>query len=243
MGDFWLALGFLTTLPAPQVPFQPGRLGRAGRWFPLVGLLIGVLLVLSAAIAGLVLPRMVTAVLVVALWAILTGGLHLDGLADCCDGLLVSAPSTRRLEIMHDPRVGAFGVVGLVLLLLLKVATLTAMQEPALALLVAPLWARWLLLVAGRQPFAGSGGLGSTFAEGLTVRNVVVAGLLPALILVIVAWQYWLILPAAAFSLLICLGVIGLARKQIGGVTGDVLGAVVELSEVAMLIVLSVSAP
>ena len=90
---------------------------------------MGVLLLLAQAAAARLLGPAVAAVLVVALWAVLTGGLHLDGLADCCDGLLVSAPHERRLEIMRDPRVGSFAVIGLVLALLLKTAAVFALAQ------------------------------------------------------------------------------------------------------------------
>ena len=141
MNGFWLALGFLTTLPARPVPYVPGGLGRAAAWFPVIGLLIGLLLLLVQVTAARLLGPPMAAVLAVAAWAVLTGGLHLDGLADCCDGLLVSAPRERRLEIMRDPRVGSFAVSGLVLALLLKTAAVFSLgtgSAAALGLILAP---------------------------------------------------------------------------------------------------------
>ena len=239
VNGFWLALGFLTTLPTRRVPYVEGGLGRSAAWFPVIGLLIGVLLLLMQAAAALIFGPGVAAVLVVVLWAMLTGGLHLDGLADCCDGLLVSAPRERRLEIMRDPRVGSFAVTGLVLVLLLKAAavfSLRAGSPASLALVLAPLWARWWILSTARRPPARTDGLGSSFSAALTPRLLGYALVLPLALLGIGAWFDWRSLVAVVFSGLACLGVLQLAQARIGGITGDVLGAVVELTEVAFLV-------
>ena len=179
MDRFWLALGFLTTLPVRATPYAPDGLGKAAAWFPLVGLLLGLLLAALHAAALWLFGPLPAAVLLVAVWAGLTGGLHLDGLADCCDGLLAPVNRERRLEIMRDPRVGSFGVIGLVLALLAKTAAVYALSSappvglwagagawPGLlpALLLAPPLARWWILVAARQPAARAGGRGSRFA-------------------------------------------------------------------------------
>jgi adenosylcobinamide-GDP ribazoletransferase len=176
------------------------------------------------------------AVLVVVTWAVLTGGLHLDGLADCCDGLLVSAPRARRLEIMRDPRVGSFAVTGLVLALLLKTAAVLSLPTAAPGLLLAPVWARWWILVAARQPSARTDGLGSSFASALTSRLLGAAFVLPLVLLGIATWWDWRSLAGVALSGLLCLGLLRLAQARIGGVTGDVFGAVVELTEIALLV-------
>ena len=239
VNGFWLALGFLTTLPARPVPYVPGGLGRAAAWFPVIGLLMGVLLLLVHAAAARLLGPAVAAVLVVAAWAGLTGALHLDGLADCCDGLLVSAPRERRLEIMRDPRVGSFAVTGLVLALLLKTAavfSLGAGSAAGLGLVLAPVWARWWILLAARRPSARVEGLGSSFAAVLTPRLLGYALVLPLVLLGIAAWFDWHSLVGVVLSGLACLGVLQLAQARIGGITGDVLGAVVELAEVALLV-------
>jgi adenosylcobinamide-GDP ribazoletransferase len=236
VSGFWLALSFLTTLPARQVPYEAGGLGRAAAWFPVIGLLMGLLLLGAQWAAAQLVGPALAAVLVVALWAILTGGLHLDGLADCCDGLLVSAPHERRLEIMRDPRVGSFAVTGLVLALLLKTAAVFTLPMAAPGLLLAPVWARWWILVAARQPAARPSGLGSSFAAGLSLRILGAAVVLPLVVLGVMTWWDWRSLVALAVSGLVCLGVLHLAKVRIGGVTGDVFGAVVELTEIALLV-------
>src|SRR3972149_12177437 len=107
MNSFWTALGFLTILPTPKsVSIKQGEFGNSATWFPFVGLLIGTLVALAYFGFHFVLPSLLSSALCVALWVWLTGGLHLDGLADCCDGLLNASTPERRLEIMKDPHVG-----------------------------------------------------------------------------------------------------------------------------------------
>lgn len=236
MSGFRLALGFLTVLPVPPAAYQPGGLGKSAGWFPVVGLLLGLLLTGAHVLAAHMVGVFPAAVLAVVLWAVLTGGLHLDGLADCCDGLLVSAPRARRLEILRDPRVGSFAVTGLVLALLLKTAAVYALPAAAPGLLLAPAWARWWILVAARRPAARPGGMGSSFAAGLTGRTLAAAAVLPLLLLAVGAWWDLRSLFGAALSGLACLGVLRLAQARIGGVTGDVFGAVAELGEIAFLL-------
>ncbi|MEZ4673775.1 MAG: adenosylcobinamide-GDP ribazoletransferase [Caldilineaceae bacterium] len=235
--EITVAIGFLTILPVPTVAFQPGLLGRAGRWFPLIGLLIGLLLWGGYTLLSQIYAPLLVAAATTALWAILTGGLHLDGLADCCDGLLAPVAPARRLEIMRDPRSGAFAVIGLILLLLLKTAALATMPTAGAALLVAPTGARWLLLWIARQPAARSGGLGAEFQNGLTPRSLLFALLLPLVLVGILhQWQLW---PALLAALIATWLLARFARQRLGGVTGDVYGLTVEVSELVILLICS----
>lgn len=231
---WWTALTFLTILPAPRFKVPEGGLGVTGHWFPVVGLLIGGLLWAVQAAAATLFDPLLTGLLVTVVWAVVTGGLHLDGLADCGDGVLASVSRERRLEILRDPRLGSFGALTLFLALLLKAAA--AGSAPGLALLLAPTWARWLLLMVARQPQARPGGLGATFAAGMTATTLIVALLAPLLLLV-VGGALWLSLSALMFAALVSLGVMRMAQARLGGVTGDVLGLTVELSEIAVLLV------
>ena len=234
--EIWVACGFLTTMPVPIVVHRPDGFGKAARWFPLVGLALGCLLVVAQFLLRQLFSNQVSSVLVVILWAALTGGLHLDGLADCCDGLLASVSAERRLEILRDPRLGAFGVAGLALFLLLKVAAVAALVNPLPALILAPVWARWLLLVVARQRPARPDGLGATFAAGLT-RTTLAAALVAPLLTLLIFGANLRGLLAVGVVLLVCFGVIRLAYARIGGVTGDVYGLAIELSEAAFLLV------
>lgn len=229
-----VAFSFLTIIPMPTVAYQPGLLGRAGRWFPWVGLSIGGCLTLFYWGLSAIFPPLLTATLVTTLWAALTGGLHLDGLADCCDGLLATTSRERRLEIMRDPRTGAFAVVGLVLFLLLKVTTLATLPAVTPALLCGPIWARGLLLWVARQPLARSSGLGADFAAGLTSRIVLWALILPLLCLLV--WPTASTALAAGLAIVVTWLLIHAAQTRLGGVTGDVYGLVVEMAELMTLL-------
>lgn len=231
-GEFWLAATFLTTLPAPAFVVPTGGLGLAGRWFPLVGLVIGLLLWLIQSVALYFFAPPLAGALVVLAWVVVTGGLHLDGLADCCDGLLATTSRERRLEILRDPRVGSFGAIGLVLTLLLK--TLAAGMVPPIALLLAPVWARWMLLWAARPPQARPDGMGADFAAGVTPEVIVVAAALPVLLLFFGGGRG---LVGATLAVAVMVALVRLARQRIGGVTGDVYGLVVEVCEVMVLLV------
>ena len=238
--DLVTAINFLTILPIPSCkPSGPDDLGRAAAWFPLVGALIGV--ITSAVYWGLnrIFPRLLVSVLSALVWIVLTGGLHLDGLADCCDGLLVSADKDRRLEIMKDPHHGTFAGIGLTLAILLKVAVLYSLQAANIWLVLpfAAALSRWMLLPAGLQPSARQNGLGHAFSSGLNWQSILLGTLPVAGLAFFIGWQAALA-ALAVFGLTLL--VIGLARKRLGGVSGDVFGLIVELSEIMVLIVFCV---
>lgn len=231
----WSALSFLTTLPVPR--HATGLDRRTARWFPLVGLLIGILLAGLALLLARFFPPTVAAVLVVAVWAAITGGLHLDGLADCGDGLLPPVSRERRLEIMRDPRVGAFGVTALLLALLLKITALAALPVMWPALLAAPIWARWLILVAMQRPSARPEGMGAAQQLRLSPAQIALLAAPPVAVTALAGvwhWQVWL---GAAAALAATLGLLRFAEQRLGGVTGDVFGAVVEIAETVFVCV------
>ena len=236
MNRLRLAFSFLTILPAAlrEAP-QPGDMGRSAVWFPWIGLLIGGLVGLVKFSADLIFPPIISAGLSVAFWAFLTGGLHLDGLADCCDGMLNASSPERRLEIMRDPRLGSFGGTGLILHLLLKTLALASLPAfPAgWAFLLAPVLGRWLILLAARQPLARPGGMGADFALGLSRRTFTLAAVLPICLTILGGWRAVL---AAALAHLTALGIFSSARSRLGGVTGDVFGLTVEASELVILL-------
>jgi adenosylcobinamide-GDP ribazoletransferase len=181
------------------------------------------------------LPAQVAAVLVLAAWAVLTRGLHLDGFLDTCDGLFGGFTPERRLEILRDSRVGAFGVIGGVMLLLAKYAAISTLGERTAALLLAPVLGRLALSMAiVLFPYARQEGLGRDIKDHAGWLQVVLAGSL-ALAAV------WLIgqLPglvalaiAGASMLVVALWV----QRLIPGLTGDIYGAMCELVELVVLI-------
>ena len=256
---FTLAAGFLTAIPLRPAAPRPGDLGRAGAWFPTVGLVLGVVLSLAYWLLGQVFAPALAAALTVALWAALTGGLHLDGLADCGDGLLAAVSPERRLEIMRDPRLGAFGGLSLVLFVSLKILALAGLSAGVLwqaslpglrwqwtallpfgPLLLAPVIARWLILIAARQPAARPGGLGHDFAAGLSRRTFVLAALLPIALTFLGGPRALL---AAFLAHLVAWAALRTAQARLGGVTGDVLGLTVELAELTLLLTYAAGLP
>ena len=238
MKRFFNALGFLTTIPSPyHDPSGMEELGKAAVWFPLVGALMGELVALIyLGLAGFF-PLPVSAVVSVALWVYLTGGLHLDGLADSFDGLLNSSSSERRLEIMKDPRLGTFGALGLILVIIFKITVLTALPIyfTLLAIPLASSTARWLLLWAARQPSARPGGLGAAFQPELGWMGWIISAVIPLGLAVLCGWRGI----AALFIGSVCTAaIIRLARIRLGGLTGDVFGLIVESVEAVILLVL-----
>src|SRR5688572_31081053 len=148
MRSLRIAFGLMTTLPF-KLPndWSAGDSGRASVWYPFIGLVIGALTWLVWNSALLIFPPLSAGVVTLVVWVTLTGGLHLDGLADCCDGLLASTSVERRLEIMKDPHVGAFGVIGLVLVLMLRAAALGSLTPASgFGILLAASLARWCIL-------------------------------------------------------------------------------------------------
>ncbi|MGQ0604211.1 MAG: adenosylcobinamide-GDP ribazoletransferase [Anaerolineales bacterium] len=240
-----LAVGFLTAIPVTTEAPQPGDLGRAGRWFPLIGLCLGGMVAGAHWLLLQVFPPLLAATLTVALWAALTGGLHLDGLADCGDALLAAATPERRLEIMRDPRLGAFGVIALTLFLIAKVAAVSLIPAPSslFAFVTAAVTARWLIVLAAQQPLARAGGMAAEFQSGLTRNTILLAALLPAALLIAGVLGPTRIALAIALAHVATFAVIAFARARLGGLTGDVFGLIVEVSELTVLLTFAAQFP
>ena len=167
-----------------------------------------------------------TAFCILLAWVIITGGLHLDGFADSCDGLLATVSVDRRLEIMRDPRTGSRAVIGLVLLLLGKWLCLRDVALPYLVL--APVVGRWVMTIAVIYvDYARDKGLGAFFREGATWREVSIATMT---LLLVTLWADALIV---VLGVMLGAGLITMwaARRLGGGITGDVYGALCEMSE------------
>ena len=213
--------------------------GRAAPWFPVVGAGLGLILVTTERVTSLLFPSLLVALLTVTVWKLLTGGLHLDGLADCLDGLMGSDPE-HRLRIMRDSRIGAFGAIGLILFLLLEIAALSELAASARwrVLLVAPVIARAMPPLLGRLfPPARREGQGAAFLAGLSPRAAPVA---LGLALVIATLTLGVVGPIAlAAAALVAVGLGRFFSGRLGGITGDVLGAAVETAELTTLLMVS----
>jgi adenosylcobinamide-GDP ribazoletransferase len=230
------AFSLLTVLPCgSNLTPQSGDSGRAAGWYPLVGLVIGVSTAASWWGLTFFFPPMITAPITLAIWVILTGGLHLDGLADCCDGLFSSASPARRLEIMADSRLGSFAGIGLVLLLLIKFAAILSLapQNTPYVIILAAVMARWLVLLAGKQPLARPDGMAADFASGLSNQSIYLGAVLPLVLAILGGWRAIIAAGLATISSLI---ILRFARSRIGGVTGDVFGLIIEVAELVVLI-------
>jgi adenosylcobinamide-GDP ribazoletransferase len=227
---------------------------RALPYFPLVGALLGALLAAFDWALAPVFSLQVRDALLLAVPALLTGMLHLDGFADCCDALLGVRSPERRLEILRDSRVGAYGVVGIALLLLARFAALGALNAGPLrelALILAPLLGRWAIVYAvARYPYARASGAGAAFSvrtAHLLAATVVAVALLTAATSVLYHSRPPLtaIMPVALLSLLtlaITLLWCTWARRRLGGgLTGDTYGALNEWVEVAVLLLAPVA--
>lgn len=235
-----MAARYLTIVPLPgSARLTPDALGRAAPWFPVIGLGIGAVLVATERATQVIFPLLLGGLLTVTAWKLLTGGLHLDGLADCLDGLGGRDPE-HRLAIMRDSRIGAFGALGLILLLLLEIAALTELPSgvQARALLVVPAVARATPpLLARLFPPARREGLGAAFGAGVGALAAPIA-LSVALVVAIVALRALgivVVIVAVASALIVTRFFVA----RVSGITGDVLGAAIELAELAGLLTVS----
>lgn len=236
---FCVALGFLTIIPIPMKRgLGPADLGSAMTCFPLVGALIGGVLVLVDVILSPVLPGTVVDFVLIAVLALITGGLHLDGLADTFDGLYGGKTREDALSIMKDSRVGAMGVVALILVIGLKYTSLlsisSSIKYPSLLLMtVLPRWS--MVLVACLSSYARpAGGTGKDFVDTVSINSLLIATVFAIVASgVLLRWRGVSI--AGLIGGLTLLWVIYF-RQRLGGVTGDVLGAVNEANEVTVLL-------
>lgn len=245
------AFQFLTRFPMPvSVPFHGPVLSRSVIYFPVAGAFIGLFLAAAAWLLELAVPAMPGAVLLLAFWIALSGGLHLDGWMDTADGVLSHRSRERMLEIMKDSRVGAMGVLAAVLLLLFKASLLAELlagdhgDSYLPLLIIVPIWSRaWLAAAIAGWPSARQG-------EGIGVLFNGVKGVQAAAALIVSSAGTWIILwiagmelNAAIVLLLIaavmtvscgCLLAAWLNRK-LGGLTGDTYGAMNEAIEAVLL--------
>ncbi|WP_434672612.1 adenosylcobinamide-GDP ribazoletransferase [Pseudomonas sp. R1-15] len=238
MLPFWIALQFLSSLPVrlPGMP-EPAQLGRSLLFYPLVGVMFGGLLCgLDAWLSGA--PLLLHAALLLTAWVLLSGGLHLDGLADSADAWLGGfGDRERTLLIMKDPRSGPIAVVTLVLVLLLKFSALLALieQQQTLALLIVPVLGRGALLALFlTTPYVRAGGLGQALADHLPRH----AGwqVLCAVALASGLVAGWAGLVALIVAALTFIGLRRIMLRRLGGCTGDTAGALLELLEMAVLV-------
>ena len=236
------AMAFLTIVPVADAQGAPGeRLGRA--YFPAIGAFLGLAAGLVYVLMTAVTTPLLAAVAATSVLAMLSGALHLDGLADAADGLLGGGDVALRLEVMRDPRLGSFGTTTIVLVLVGDVAAITSLPatRAIAALVIAGALSRLAMLaVIAFVPYLRQSGLGEAVQGAGHRRFDLVLGCAVTALVCVLDWRRALLaIPLVALTT-VTVGV--LARRRIGGATGDVYGATAELGQLAVLVAFAIQA-
>lgn len=240
VNSFLQAISFLTILPVGRRLISEDReLARSMAFFPLVGLLIGLMLCAGYYLLSLLFLKPLVIWLTIGLLAILTQGLHLDGLADTVDGLASGGTREKILEVMRDSRIGPFGVMSLIMLIGAKYLALVQIPTPVLytsLILMTVMGRNSMVLVCYRSPYARSEGLGKPFSENLRFREMAIS-------LLSTFGMALLLTGTKGILVFLGVGLFGLGYRfffirRLGGVTGDILGAANEISELLTLLLI-----
>lgn len=236
---FWTALAFLTRIPLRRATCTPEAIGRSASLFPLVGALVGAVEVLVLWTCRRVMPPTLTATAIALTGILLTGALHLDGLADMADGFGGGRTREDVLRIMRDHQIGTFGAIALMMTLLLQISAIAGLMERGAAarvLIVAPAASRWAMVLLGRRlPYARpDAGLGRALTDHVRDREVWTSTALVVTIAAVLARGPGLV--SLAVTVALTAGVGAFCRRRIGGVTGDTLGANAVLCETIVLV-------
>ena len=238
MVELLAALQFLTIFP-PVIkrPFTSQELGRSVGFYPLVGLALGGVLVGLAVLLALAFPPAVAAALLAATWVVSTRALHMDGFMDTCDGLFGGFTPERRLEIMRDSRVGAFGVLGGALLVLIKFVLLAQLVAnfDFPALLLTPMIGRWVMTLAIVWfPYGRTSGMGREIKDNAGPPQFALATL--TMLLAAFLAGSWISLAAAGVAAVVVVLWLKFVGAKIPGLTGDIYGATCEIAEVLVML-------
>jgi adenosylcobinamide-GDP ribazoletransferase len=238
--DLIVAFQFLTRIPTPQVPFAPDSLARAAAFFPAVGLALGAAAALLHRLLAPHLSRPLAALAVIAALVLATGALHEDGLADAADGFGGGRDRDQTLLILRDSRIGSYGALALILSVLARVLLLSSvpLRHVAASLIAAETLSRWsslplTLLPAARPQNDLQNGQGARLAQNVS-RTTLLVGTLLAAAVSLFALRQAAIAPILLTAALVALGGRYFLRR-LGGVTGDCFGAVIQLTEIAVL--------
>jgi len=242
MQAFRLALSFLTIIPSGVTQeLDAGAFGKSTKYFPVVGMIIGLMLALLYFVISPQIPEITVSMILVVALVVITRALHIDAVADTFDGLLGGRDKDSILMIMKDSRVGSFGVVAIVAIVGLKLSLLASVTVEMMigALIAFPVIGRWSACYAMvTQPYArAGGGLGASFVEGAGRFELIWASVI-TIIIAFVALKL-IAIPVLIAALAFTLVYIRLVKKKIGGMTGDTLGALIEMAEVVALFVIA----
>ena len=263
MNNFLWALKFLTIIPIDRDDrIKPKDFGWVVFWFPVVGFCIGIFLSIAYLSLYFFFPNLIADALIILIYIAITGALHLDGLADTCDGIWGGWDKEKRLKIMKDSRIGVFGAIGLICMLGLKYIGLLSIGEinaikyspfsdsvkcvscfasPVLVtkctvLILMPVVGRWAqVCAAGLTKYARSeSGTGSFILEGTTLKHIIYTSIIPLFLI----WLFYNLSGFIIFAIIIIFTLIWIwyIKKKIGGMTGDTLGATNEIAELLYLL-------
>ena len=239
MSALFAALQFLTLCPWPaRMDYTDADIGRSAIFFPVIGLILGSILVVVNFVLAPFASAALLSVILVGLSAFVTRGLHLDGLGDTFDGLGAGGGRDRMLTVMGDSRIGVFGLIAVVLVLLLKIHALESIDADRWqTLLIALILGRWAMVLLAYRSKAAKDGLGSRLIDHLKTKYFLIATLL-TLLLVAAIWR------SNGIVMMAWVAIFTVASKtyfhrRLGGVTGDTCGAVGELSETSVMVLLA----
>ncbi|KXK15538.1 MAG: cobalamin 5'-phosphate synthase [Chloroflexi bacterium OLB14] len=235
------AFQFLTIFPTIiKRMFTSQEMGRAVAWFPLVGIALGFLLYGVNYLAQIFFPISVSATITLFAWIIFTRAFHLDGFMDTCDGLFGGFTPERRLEIMKDSRMGAFGTIGGILVLLTKYTALHSSVNLFAALILATTLGRFASPIAIYFfPYVRENGLGFEMKQQVTLKEIVIASLITGITCLFISspLSFLLMLASVVISVLLSLYVM----RLISGLTGDIYGAITTVVEMFVLIIFTIT--
>ncbi len=235
MNQLILMIQFFTRVPISiQVPASDSDFAKGVKWLPLVGLLIGGILAGSHMLCAPYFNAFTLAVGMVFLEVFLSGGLHLDGLADSFDGLYSNRGKERILEIMKDSRIGSNGALALIAVLLFKIALLTNLEadQRTIALLLMPVISRFGIAFGSYiSVYARENGMGQFFIGNISTPQILATTCMTVLVLMIYVKSLIVFAVALVFNIFYVRHV----KRIIGGMTGDTLGAMIELTELVQL--------
>jgi adenosylcobinamide-GDP ribazoletransferase len=234
---FFTAIKFLTIFPIPRYTPKVEKAGESLPYFPLIGLILGGILFGLYYGLSFILPEPVVNALLITVLVIMTGAHHIDGLMDTFDGVVIGKSRERRLAIMSDSKVGTFGIISAILLIMLKYVSLSSVPVILPALLLMPTLSRWTMVAAlFFFPYAKETGTGTPFKQGARWYRLVIATIITiAVSYLLLNWQGLVVMGAL---LLIVSGIAYYFRSLFGGLTGDNYGAINELAEVLVLLLL-----
>jgi adenosylcobinamide-GDP ribazoletransferase len=239
VSSFFAALQFLTLFPCPKwIDHSPDQVGRSAIFFPVIGFMLGLILAFVNFLLEPFASAGLLSVILVSLLVFVTRGLHLDGVGDTFDGLGAGGDRDHVLSVMDDSHTGTFGLIAIVLVLFLKIHALESLDIGRWrVLLAAPILGRWAMVLLGYRSTAAKAGLGSNLIDQLKTKHFLLATFLTLLLVAAILRGNGVVMMTwvAAFTI----AVKTYFRRRLGGVTGDTFGAVGELSETSVMVLLA----